>query len=73
MAKLKRSKLSIGQHRYGQIYEKYIAKGKTHAQAHKIASSPLMHRPDKVDRASLADKLISKGLRLGKKLRRKKK
>ena len=64
---------SIGQYKYGQIMEKYLAKGKTLKQAHKIASSPLMRRSDNVDKPSLTDKAILTGLKVAKKLRRKKK
>lgn len=52
------AKHNIGTHRYGQLFEKYLAKGKTTAQAHKIASSPLMKKPDKVDKPSVGDKVI---------------
>ena len=64
---------NIAQYNYGQITEKYLAKGKSVEQAHKIASSPLMRIPDKVDKPSMTDKAVLKGLKLVKKLRRKKK
>ena len=63
---------NIAQYKYGQITEKYLAKGKSVEQAHKIASSPLMLKSDKFDKPSLVDKVILVGLHKAKKLRKKK-
>lgn len=72
MARLKRKdKLGIGSRRYGQLVEKYLAKGKSLEQAHKIASSPLMRKPDKVDKPSLTDKIILGALKRSKRKKKK--
>ena len=65
-------KSNIGKYRYGQLVEKYLAKGKSVEKAHKIAASPLMRKPDKVYKQSRTDRAILKGLKLVKRLRRKK-
>ena len=58
--------------KYGKLVEKYLSKGKSVEQAHKIASSPIMLKSDKYDKPSLTDRVILAGLRKVKKLRRKK-
>lgn len=58
---------------YGQRVERQLAKGKSTEAAHKFAASPLWRKKDKFDKPSLADKVILKGLKLAKRLRRKKK
>ena len=62
-----KSKLNIGQIKYGQLFDKLIGRGKTTAQAHKIASSPLMKIPDKFDKPSAGDKIILALLKKAKK------
>ena len=57
--------------KYGKLMEEYLNKGKTTEKAHKIASSPIMLRPDKFDKPSLVDKAILAGLRKVKRLRKK--
>ena len=49
--------------KYGKLVEKYLGKGKTVEQAHKIASSPIMLKRDVFDKPSLLDKVILKRLR----------
>lgn len=74
MARLKRSnksKLSVGEFKYGQIVEQQLAKGKSMEKAHKIASSSLMRKPDKFDKPSLIDKAILGMLRRSKKKKKK--
>lgn len=62
-----KSSINLGSTTYRILLDRYLAKGKTTAQAHKIASSPIMRKPDRVDKPSWGDKLILSLLRRGKK------
>ncbi len=67
-----KDKSGLSNYVYGQRVERQLAKGKSMEKAHKFAASPLWRKKDKFDKPSLTDKVILKGLKLAKRLRRKK-